>query len=272
MTKLSFIKLDIEIMNDSKIKMIRKMPDGAKLFELWIGLLCLGMKSGRPGCVEIGDGIPFTARMLSAELDISENTIELGLKTFIELRMIEQFDDSTFFLSNFEKHQELEKIEIKKVNERDRKRRYRDKVKQLSQVTGRGQDGDRTKCPTIDIDIDKDIDKDIDTNLVINYFNEITGQKRRHSKTSQKPITSRLNDTFTIDDCKTVIDIKYTEWKDNKDMKKYLTIETLFRASNFEKYLNQEVKESEQTFGVFVDDSSPIKDITHKEYQELYDE
>jgi len=66
MAKLSFIKLDIEIMNDSKIKMIRKMPDGAKLFELWIGLLCLGMKSGRPGCVEIGDGIPFSARMLSA--------------------------------------------------------------------------------------------------------------------------------------------------------------------------------------------------------------
>ena len=39
MTKLSFIKLDIEIMNDSKIKMIRKMPDGAKLFELWIEYL-----------------------------------------------------------------------------------------------------------------------------------------------------------------------------------------------------------------------------------------
>ncbi len=166
MTKLSFIKLDIEIMNDSKIKMIRKMPDGSKLFELWIGLMCLGMKSGKPGCIEIGDGIPFTARMLSAELDIPENTIELGLQTFTELRMIENLEDSTIFLSNFEKHQELDKIEIKRINERERKQKYRDKIKLLSHGTGQGQDMDRTFCPAVDkeedIDIDKEEDKEIE--------------------------------------------------------------------------------------------------------------
>ncbi len=160
MTKLSFIKLDIEIMNDSKIKMIRKMPDGAKLFELWIGLLCLGMKSGRPGCVEIGDGIPFNARMLSAELDIPESTIEFGLQTFTDLRMIERFDDYTYFLTNFEKHQELEKIEIKRINERDRKRKYREKVKLLSHGTVQGQDADETNCPAVDIDTDTEEEKE----------------------------------------------------------------------------------------------------------------
>ncbi len=163
-TKLSFIKLDIEIMNDSKIKMIRKMPDGSKLFELWIGLLCLGMKSGRTGCIEIGDGIPFTPRMLSAELDISETTIELGLKTFSELRMIEFFDDTTIFLSNFEKHQELEKIEIKRINERERKQKYRDKLKELSRGTGLGQDEDGTECPELDKDRDINKNKEEDKN------------------------------------------------------------------------------------------------------------
>ncbi len=172
MAKLSFIKLDIEIMNDSKIKMIRKMPDGAKLFELWIGLLCLGMKSGRPGCVEIGDGIPFSARMLSAELDIPETTIELGLQTFSDLRMIEQFEDATYFLSNFEKHQELEKIEIKRINERDRKRKYRDKVKLLSRVTVQGRDGDGTNCPAVDKDIDIDKEEDIDKSKIKHKYGE----------------------------------------------------------------------------------------------------
>lgn len=162
MTKLSFIKLDIEIMNDSKIKLIRKMPDGPKLFELWIGLMCLGMKSGKPGCIEIGDGIPFTSRMLSAELDIPENTIELGLQIFHELRMIENLEDSTIFLSNFEKHQELEKIEIKRINERERKRAYRDKIKLLSQGTGQGQDGDSTKCPVLDEETDIHKEEDIE--------------------------------------------------------------------------------------------------------------
>lgn len=248
MAKLSFIKLDIEIMNDSKIKMIRKMPDGAKLFELWIGLLCLAMKSGRPGCVEIGDGLPFTARMLSAELDIPETTIDLGLQTFVDLRMIEVFEDATIFLSNFEKHQELEKIEIKKINERDRKRTYRDKIKLLSHGTRQGQDGDGTKCPTVDIDIDIDKERDyIDADLIIDYFNEVTGQKRTNSKTSRTPIHARLREGFTKEDCQKVINIKYEEWEGNEDMKKYITIETLFRPSNFEKYLNQQNGEEQKT-------------------------
>ena len=272
MAKLQFIKLDIEIMNDSKIKMIRKMPDGAKLFELWIGLLCLGMKSGRPGCVEIGDGLPFNSRMLSAELDIPETTIELGLQTFSDLRMIEQFEDSTYFLSNFEKHQELEKIEIKRINERDRKRKYRDKVKLLSHGTGQGQDGDGTKCPTVDkdIDIDKEEDKDQykNTDLIIDYFNEITGQKRRHSKTSRAPINSRLSEGFKITECMHVIKVKYEEWKDNKDMQKHITIETFFRPSNFEKYLNQELEKppQEDTFHVTMSTNQGINDLVDRAY------
>jgi len=40
----------------------------------------------------------------------------------------------------------------------------------------------------------------------------------------------------------------------------------------YKRELDKHPKKEEQTFGVFVDDSSPIKDITHKEYQELYDE
>ncbi len=247
MARLSFIKLDIEIMNDSKIKMIRKMPDGAKLFELWIGLLCLGMKSGRPGCVEIGDGIPFNSRMLSAELDIPETTIEFGLKTFADLRMIEQFEDSTFFISNFEKHQELERIEIKRINERDRKRKYRDKIKLLSHGTGLGQDADATKCPTVDIDIDKDKEEDRDyttTDIIIDYFNSKTGKHLRHKDTSRKPIHTRLNEGFTIDDCKKVINVKYDEWE-NTDYSKYIRIPTLF-GNKFETYLNQETVKTGQ--------------------------
>ncbi len=127
--KLSFIKLDIEIMNDTKIKIIRKMPDGDKLLVMWIGILCLGMKSGRAGVIEIGDGIPFTADTLSAELDININTIKLGLETFSKLKMIEFFDDQSIYITNFEKHQELEKIEIAKEKLRIRVKKHRERQK-----------------------------------------------------------------------------------------------------------------------------------------------
>jgi predicted phage replisome organizer len=73
---LSFIKLDINIMDDSKIKYIVKLPDGDKLFRLWVGLLCLGMKSGRPGIIEIGDNIPFTTEMLANHFDMELNTVK----------------------------------------------------------------------------------------------------------------------------------------------------------------------------------------------------
>lgn len=132
---LSFIKLDINIMNDSKVKFIRKMPDGDKLLVLWIGILCLGMKSGNPGIVEIGDGIPFTAETLAVELDIQLNTVKMGLETFAKFKMIEVWKNQEIFIVNFEKHQTLEKIRKSKEKSRITSKKNRQKMKRLSCVT-----------------------------------------------------------------------------------------------------------------------------------------
>lgn len=132
---LSFIKLDINIMNDSKIKFIRKMPDGDKILVLWIGILCLGMKSGEPGVVEIGDGIPFTAETLAVELDIQLNTVKMGLDTFVKFKMIEIWKNQEIFIVNFEKHQALEKIRKAKEKSRITSKKHRTKIKRLTAVT-----------------------------------------------------------------------------------------------------------------------------------------
>lgn len=75
---------------------------------------------------------------------------------------------------------------------------------------------------------------------IIEYLNFKTGHNYKYniSKT-KKLIQSRLNEGFTIDDFKIVIEKKYGEWK-NTDMEKYLRPETLF-GSKFEGYLNQKV-------------------------------
>jgi len=114
------------------------------------------------------------------------------------------------------------------------------------------------------------LDKNKDVDLIIDYFNEITGQKRKHSKTSRTPIHSRLNDGFNITESMHVIKVKYEEWKDNNDMKKYLTIETLFRPSNFEKYLNQEEKKPTQdnTFHITESTNEGINDLVSRTYNE----
>jgi predicted phage replisome organizer len=154
---LSFIKLDINIMNDTKIKLIRKMPDGDKILVLWIGLLCLGMKSGKPGMVEIGDGIPFTSESLSIELDIPINTVKLGLKTFVTFKMVEIWEGGETVIVNFEKHQALGKIKKSKESSKKSSQIYRDRLK-LEQrdrhVTNRDEtDKERDKEKEIERDV-----------------------------------------------------------------------------------------------------------------------
>lgn len=85
--------------------------------------------------------------------------------------------------------------------------------------------------------IDKDsIDKYRD---IVLYLNDKSGKNFRYSSRKTKElIQARLNDGFSVDDFKTVIDKKTAEWKDDAKMNQYLRPETLF-GSKFEAYLNQ---------------------------------
>lgn len=76
------------------------------------------------------------------------------------------------------------------------------------------------------------------TDSIIDYFNQKTGKKLRRKDISRKPIKARLNEGFTIEDCKKVINTKYDEWIDDENMSKYIRISTLF-GNKFEVYLNQ---------------------------------
>ena len=99
------------------------------------------------------------------------------------------------------------------------------------QVTGNCQ---ASGIPSIGKD---SIDKDsID---IVEYLNEKSGKNFRYSSRKTKDlIQARLNEGFTVDDFKTVIDKKVAEWKDDKKMNQYLRPETLF-GTKFEAYLNQ---------------------------------
>ena len=81
---------------------------------------------------------------------------------------------------------------------------------------------------------------------VLDYLNLKAETRYRKVESNFKHIKARLNEGFTIDDFKAVIDKKCAEWK-GTDFEKYLTPETLFRPSNFEKYLNQKIIPKKQT-------------------------
>ncbi|WP_135553292.1 conserved phage C-terminal domain-containing protein [Paenibacillus cymbidii] len=76
---------------------------------------------------------------------------------------------------------------------------------------------------------------------IIGYLNERTGKRFNHKvKNTQELINGRLNEGRTFEDFIQVIDTKCSHWLDDEKMNQYLRPDTLFRPSNFDRYLNQE--------------------------------
>lgn len=76
---------------------------------------------------------------------------------------------------------------------------------------------------------------------IIGYLNEKLGDGKYSWKTNstQKLINGRLNDGYTIDDFKKVIDVKTNDWLNDPKWGKFLRPQTLFTPAHFEDYLNQ---------------------------------
>ena len=73
---------------------------------------------------------------------------------------------------------------------------------------------------------------------VVDYLNSKAGTRYKHSsEDTRKHIRARVNDGYTLDDFKAVIDRKVEEWK-GTEWEKFLRPSTLF-GSKFESYLNQ---------------------------------
>ena len=128
----------------------------------------------------------------------------------------------------------------------------------------------KAKKPVYDPDNDSDPDNDNDKNnmspptsrgeltypygAVVDYLNSKAGTRYKHSsEDTRKHIRARVNDGYTLDDFKAVIDRKVAEWKDT-EWAKFLRPSTLF-GSKFESYLNQkeEPKGKKTAFSNFLE-------------------
>lgn len=86
---------------------------------------------------------------------------------------------------------------------------------------------------------------------IIEHLNEKTGKNISYkSKGNRNLIKARWNEDYTLEDFKKVIDNKVADWfgkdvtfNNGKKAETYLHPSTLFRLSNFDKYLNQEPTE-----------------------------
>lgn len=151
---ISWLKLSVNIIDDQKIKIIRKFPDGNALFVLWIGLLCLAMRSARPGSIELTDGIPYSSDELAAVFDLEVKTVEMGISLFEKFGMIERIEGGVLEIINFRKHQNIDLIEHKRELTKRRVAMHRNR-KALEDVTRYSVTVTQTE-----LELDKEIDKE----------------------------------------------------------------------------------------------------------------
>ena len=78
---------------------------------------------------------------------------------------------------------------------------------------------------------------------IVEYLNKKAGTHYKpDSKETVKHIQARLNENYTLEDFKIVIDKKCAEWLNDPKMCQFLRPSTLFSPSKFEAYLNAPVK------------------------------
>lgn len=164
MAEVKWIKLNVDMFDDEKIKIIQAMPDGDAILVIWIKLITLAGKTNDGGYVYISDNIPYTDEMLSIIMNKPIMTIKMAMETFVNLRMIES-DTKGIYLVNFEKHQSLGRMQELKEYNRIAQQKSREKRKALltakeTSMTVNDKSMTSQCSQETDIDIDIDIDKE----------------------------------------------------------------------------------------------------------------
>ena len=128
MAEVKWIKLFVDIWDNRKIRQIETLPDGDTVLVIWLKLLTLAGNINDGGLVYFTRDIPYTDTMLAAQIKRPLNTVQMALDVFQRFGMIEIVNDM-MLVTNWEKYQSLEKMEIireqnriRKQNERERKR------------------------------------------------------------------------------------------------------------------------------------------------------
>lgn len=215
-----------------------KDPPTAHLFHYLV--LAANRKPTRYKGVDIPVGGLTTSRSALAEATgLSERQVRTALKHLISTNEVTSRTTAKYTLlivNNYALYQGSDQVSDQQVtskrpssdqqvttNKNIRKKEVKKKEEKL-------MSSDEDESPSFSPEIEE----------IIGYLNRRTGRKfSPKTAESQKSISARLRDGYTVDDFKKVIDTKTAEWGNDPKMRKYLDPSTLFRPGNFEKYLNQ---------------------------------
>ncbi|WP_459479450.1 phage replisome organizer N-terminal domain-containing protein [Clostridium saccharoperbutylacetonicum] len=130
MRERKYIKFRIDMPDDTKLKIMDKMPERDLIQYIWFRLVLLAGKVNLMGELYLSKNIAHSIETLAIEFNREEKDIKLALDTFIKLEMVELTEGKVYRIKNFAKHQNINmdnKVETnkceaentKEVNEND---------------------------------------------------------------------------------------------------------------------------------------------------------
>ena len=128
--EMQWIKLRIDMFDDEKIKLIQSMPEGDAILVVWIRLIALAGKCNADGLVLVEDEFPYTDEMLAVIFNKPLQIVKLALNTFEKFRMVESTMKG-IYITNFDKHQNINGMDRIREQGRIRKQRERERKKAL---------------------------------------------------------------------------------------------------------------------------------------------
>lgn len=143
-SEVKWIKIVTDIFDDEKIKLIEAMPEADGIIVIWFKLLCLAGKMNSCGVLMLADKIAFNDEMLAEIFRRPVNTIRLALNVFEQYDMIEIIN-GTITIPNWEKHQQLDKLENSREKTKQRVAAYRERQKKL--LSG----GENAECNALQV-------------------------------------------------------------------------------------------------------------------------
>ena len=248
-----WIKLKTDFFNQETIDFLVSQENGCQYIVLY-QMLCLNTANNNGEmATRIGEMIvPYDINKIVRDTKyFTFDTVAVALELFKKLGLIYQEEGQILKIANFDEMVGSETSSAKRVRE------FRERQKALQCNTNVTQEyRDKSidiRDKSIEIDIEQEIEGEIipseksEAHLpfkeIVDYLNKSAGTNyRASSKKTRELIKARINEGYTLEDFKVVIEKKTRDWINDNKMKGYLRPETLF-GTKFEGYLNQPVKE-----------------------------
>lgn len=125
----AWIKLNLDMLDNVKLKIINSMPERDTINYIWISLLIMAGKVNDGGKIYVNKKITYTVETLSIILERPQALVKLALDTMCALGMITIDNKNIIKIKNWAKYQNVEglekareqsKLRMRKKRERDR--------------------------------------------------------------------------------------------------------------------------------------------------------